>query len=146
MLVNWQNRQKRILMVDDHPESILLLRRFLRKSGHLITTVCDGYEAINRLSNESFDLLIIDWLMPGLGGRQTLLDADRDLSLDSITNEKWQHNLKIPVVVYSAESPDPKRIKELAHFRIVNVYNKVQKIDWVGEKISQCLDGNDLVV
>ncbi len=66
----------RVLIADDDPPMRTLLELSLFSLG--IDEVCmavDGDEALNRLTNEKFDLAIIDWNMPGANG----LDVIRSL-------------------------------------------------------------------
>jgi CheY-like chemotaxis protein len=101
---------KKILLIDDHPESVSLLRRALSRWGYTTKVVCDGYEAINELMQTNYDLVVLDWIMPELGGMQTLLHADKYVALDPVLSETWPFREPIPVVIYSAYKPDVKAI------------------------------------
>lgn len=58
----------RVLVVDDEEPIRALLERLLGLHGHSVATARDGAEAVDRLSRESFDLLLIDRFMPRLSG------------------------------------------------------------------------------
>ena len=58
-------RQLRVLSVDDDPSVSSALIRLLRPDGHHVAAVCSGEEALERLANESFDIVLADL---GLGG------------------------------------------------------------------------------
>lgn len=118
---------KKILLIDDHPESISLLRRALTRWGYTTKVVCDGYEAINELMLTNYDLVILDWIMPELGGMQTLIHADKYVALDPILSETWPFREPIPVVIYSAYKPDLKSIGHLDYFRVVDSWNKASQ-------------------
>ena len=63
-----QQKEKRILLVeDDHVYRTLLLTT-LRTTGYNCTFCIDGNQAIKTLLREKFDLLITDYLLPGTNG------------------------------------------------------------------------------
>ncbi|MBV0892479.1 response regulator [Paracoccus sp. Z118] len=57
-----------ILVVDDDERIRSLLRRFLVRSGYLVTTARDAQQARRLLAGLEFDLLVIDVMMPGEDG------------------------------------------------------------------------------
>jgi CheY-like chemotaxis protein len=62
-------RRLRILAVDDEPAMGSMVRRILRPQGHSVTTATSGEEALDRLTAESFDVMISDVGMgPGMNG------------------------------------------------------------------------------
>jgi two-component system response regulator AtoC len=66
-------RIRRVLIVDDEESTRLLLERFLRSiSGLQMTLAGNGEEALEFLSGRSFDLILLDLLMPGIGGIEAL--------------------------------------------------------------------------
>lgn len=59
----------RVLVAEDDPTSVLVLRRILEKAGYSITVARDGQEAIDILTGDSsFDALLTDWMMPRVDG------------------------------------------------------------------------------
>ena len=65
-----------ILLADDEEKILKTLGRALRDEGHEVVTAANAKEAARLLSERSFDLLIIDFLMPDRTG----LDVIRDLA------------------------------------------------------------------
>ena len=64
---------KRILIVDDEESIRLLLRRILESNPALEMTLANGGEEALKLTAErTYDLILLDLLMPGLGGIQVL--------------------------------------------------------------------------
>ena len=64
---------KRILIVDDEESIRLLLRRILESNPALEMTLANGGEEALKLAAErTYDLILLDLLMPGLGGIQVL--------------------------------------------------------------------------
>jgi len=61
-----------VLVADDNEVSRDVLRRILQREGHHVTFACDGSEAMELVENQEFDLVLLDFLMPGLNGYQVL--------------------------------------------------------------------------
>lgn len=57
-----------ILLVDDEPSIRLTLSVLLERSGYLVTTAADGDEALDLIDRRSYDLVLLDLIMPGIGG------------------------------------------------------------------------------
>lgn len=62
-----------ILLIDDEPAVRELLSDFLTRSGHLVTGAANGAEGEALYKSRSFDLVIMDILMPQQGGLETIL-------------------------------------------------------------------------
>ena len=58
----------RILVVDDDPEILSLLRRGLTYEGYVVEEASDGKEALAKALQWSPDLVVVDVMMPGLDG------------------------------------------------------------------------------
>lgn len=58
----------RILVVDDDPEILSLLRRGLTYEGYVVEEASDGKEALAKALQWSPDLVVLDVMMPGLDG------------------------------------------------------------------------------
>jgi len=58
----------RILLVDDEQSILTLLSYPLRQEGYDVVRACDGQEALARFSESSFDLVVLDVMMPKLDG------------------------------------------------------------------------------
>lgn len=59
---------ERVLVVDDEIDVLDLCERVLETEGYHVTRAKDGWEALNKARQQSFDLLLTDIKMPGLGG------------------------------------------------------------------------------
>ena len=77
-----------ILIVEDDESTRTLLSTFLTKKGYRVTGVCGGEEALQRLESQDVDLVILDIMMPGISGIETLVRL------------RVQHSL--PVIMASA--------------------------------------------
>jgi len=62
----------KILLIDDEEEFISTLAERLELRGYLCKTAVDGQSGIQMVANEPFDIAILDLMMPGLNGLDTL--------------------------------------------------------------------------
>ena len=58
----------RLLIVEDERRMAELLRRGLVEEGHSVTLSAEGGEALSIAENGEFDLIVLDVMLPGLGG------------------------------------------------------------------------------
>jgi len=81
-----------LLVVDDNEENrYTLMRRLNREGYNNLTTAADGREALDLLRSKSFDLVLLDILMPELSGYEVLEQLKAD-----------PHLRHIPVIMISA--------------------------------------------
>ena len=83
----------RILIAEDDATSKDLLQKTLEEWSYDIVATSDGSEALAKIANESFDLLVTDWMMPEPNGVElcrTLKanDSTRDLPVVMLTTKK----------------------------------------------------------
>lgn len=76
----------RIMIADDEERLRITLGKRLSSRGLDVTTLASGQEAVERLKDESFDVVLLDVRMPGMSGLETLarireLDADVEVIL-----------------------------------------------------------------
>lgn len=67
-----QGRNMKILVVDDDRELCSMLTEFFRQKGFAVECERDGTRGLSRATTESFDLLILDVMLPGVDGFQAL--------------------------------------------------------------------------
>ena len=58
----------RILLVDDEPTQRLIMARLLKRAGYDVESAGNGKEALAKLENGAFQLMITDWEMPEMDG------------------------------------------------------------------------------
>lgn len=63
---------KKILLVEDEDFIRELYTRQLTKAGFLVKSAVDGQTGLNMLRSETFDLLLLDIMLPGMNGLQLL--------------------------------------------------------------------------
>lgn len=62
----------RVLIVDDVEDNRIILGRNLARAGFDIETAADGVSAVAQVSTNPPDLILLDWMMPGLSGIDVL--------------------------------------------------------------------------
>ena len=77
-------RKGKILVVDDNEMNRDLLQRHLVKLGHEALLAEGGEEGLQKLMEESFDLVLLDVMMPVLNGHQVLQQLKADPSLRDV--------------------------------------------------------------
>jgi two-component system alkaline phosphatase synthesis response regulator PhoP len=93
-----------VMLVDDAIEACEPLAKFLERSGHRVTCVGSGKQALHDVIRELPDVLVLDLLMPGMDGASLLAIIRSYLRLQSL-----------PVVVLTGlpDSPMVERVLDL---------------------------------
>jgi CheY-like chemotaxis protein len=66
-----------ILVVDDEPELRDVIGRVLIDAGHRVTSAANGRDAIAKMGEQTFDLVLTDVIMPEKDGMQVITEARR---------------------------------------------------------------------
>ena len=64
-----------ILLVDDEPKILLALAKALRDEGHSVTATGNPREALRLTTQQPFDLIVVDNLMPELSGLELIREV-----------------------------------------------------------------------
>ena len=86
--------KKTILLVEDSKVQKLALERILFKAGYLVLLAGDGEEALSLARESVPDLVLLDLMLPGVGGEEVLYALKRDSRTE-----------QIPVIVVSHLPP-----------------------------------------
>ncbi|MDD5038340.1 MAG: response regulator transcription factor [Dehalococcoidales bacterium] len=65
-------KQFRVLVVDDEPRIVKFLVLKLKSSGYEVLTAANGLEALEQVQSQEPDLIVLDVVMPGMDGFETL--------------------------------------------------------------------------
>jgi DNA-binding response OmpR family regulator len=63
--------REKILIVDDDPDAVALLKITLRKAGMNVLSATNGYDALRKCADEKPDMILLDIMMPGIDGWET---------------------------------------------------------------------------
>lgn len=94
--------KKKLLIVDDDAKNLTLMTAILKDKGYLLETAVNGREAVEKASSESFDLVMLDIMMPEMDG----YEACRRLRSEAATSA-------IPVVMVTALADRESKLKGL---------------------------------
>jgi DNA-binding response OmpR family regulator len=86
----------RILVVDDEPKIVQLVRDYLERAGFAVSTARDGAEALMRAHSERPDLIVLDLGLPQLDG----LEVTRRLRRDS----------GVPIIMLTARHEETDKV------------------------------------
>jgi len=73
-----------VLVVDDVEDNRDLLVRRLERKGYVTAEAEDGFQALDLIATEEFDLVLLDIMMPGLDGLEVLKQIRSDYSADAL--------------------------------------------------------------
>ena len=130
--------KKHILVVDDDQKIKELISQYLIEQNFIVTTAESSAEAKDRMELFSFDLIVLDIMMPGQDG----LDLTREIRLKSdlpiiLLTAKGDPSDRIKGLELGADDyvPKPFEPKELL-LRIKNILNKIKKLKEINEVIN----------
>ena len=87
---------KKILIIDDEPEMVELIKLRLQANNLEVITASEGEEGLDKMIKDKPDLVILDIMMPNMDGYSFLRETRRDPFI-----------AKIPIIVLTAK-PDMK--------------------------------------
>ena len=114
LLKRSQNRVPEVLLVEDNPGDVMLLKEIVRMTDHSIrlNVVRDGLDAIAFLNQEGIfssqkepDMILLDLNLPKMDGREVLAQIKG--------NAKWRH---IPVMILTGSAGE-KEMREVLRQR-----------------------------
>ncbi|RMH68386.1 MAG: DNA-binding response regulator [Gemmatimonadetes bacterium] len=94
---------RKILIVDDDPEIVMLLQIGLERHGYEIISASSGDEGVETAREQKPDLILMDIMMPGING------------LEACQIIKNEHELRfVPVIFITARGSMPEKIEGLS--------------------------------
>jgi CheY-like chemotaxis protein len=94
-------RSLRVLLAEDNPINMMLLRELLRRRGHAVVEVTTGNQAVDAALGARFDLLLTDIHMPGMDG----IEAARAIRM----GEARMGRARTPIVALTADALEAGR-------------------------------------
>ena len=98
---------KTILIADDDEDLRLLVQVTLEQPTYRILTAADGPQALDAAQQHRPDLLVIDWMMPGLNGREVITQLRQQSATATI-----------PIIMLTAKSDQEAR-EQMVTFALV---------------------------
>jgi two-component system alkaline phosphatase synthesis response regulator PhoP len=120
----------RILVVDDEADTVELIRFTLRTAGFELDEALDGASAVDKISNENYDVILLDIMMPDLSGFDVL-------------QQLHANEIKVPPVVFLTARKNEED-KEFGHSLGASSYlTKPAKRGDLLDAIEKALDERD---
>lgn len=88
----------KLLLIDDDKNTLDGLVKILTRDGFLVFGVLSGYDALNLLARENFDIIVTDMKLPGMGGL-------------SLIHEIRKRKIMIAIVVVTAYSSEKTAVE-----------------------------------
>jgi DNA-binding response OmpR family regulator len=111
-----------VLVVDDDPIIVKLLQVNFEMEGYQVISAADGKEGLARAQGSRPDLIILDVMMPGIGG----LELARTLKSGAET-----HNIPIILLSAKAQASDVAAGREIADEYITKPFDPLELLDRV---------------
>ena len=92
---------EKLLIIDDEKDFLDIIAERIRAHGMDVSTVTSVEDALNMVEEESFDVVIMDFMMPGMNGFQTLKAVK-------------QKKPGVQIILLTGYVPDEKRIEAKA--------------------------------
>ena len=92
-----------ILIVEDEADVALLLQYNLEAEGYRVETAVNGEEATDRMRETVPDLILLDWMLPGVSGIELC--------------RRWrarEETARVPVIMITARGEEEERVRGLA--------------------------------
>lgn len=86
----------KIILVDDEPEILTLVRDYLSREGYTVLTAINGLEGMELIKREKPDLVILDWMLPGISGLEMC--------------KQLRETSTIPIIMLTAKSEEIDRV------------------------------------
>lgn len=94
----------RLLVVDDNALNRDMLSRRLTRRGYEVEVAEDGQQALDLIAARPFDLVLLDWMMPGLSG------------LDVLKRVREDHSpIELPIIMATARTEADDIVEALKH-------------------------------
>ncbi len=127
-----------ILIVEDEAAINELVKRNLQLVGHHCTSIFDGKTAVSEIQHQSYDLMILDIMLPDLDGFEVIKQAD-----------------KIPTIFLTAKNSLPDRIKGFSMgaddyltkpFEMLELLARVEAVLRRTQKTASCFEAGNVKI
>ena len=133
----------RLLVVDDEERIRQMIRKYAEFEGYCVTEATDGMQAVQLCRDQSFDLIVLDIMMPELDGfsacREIRKDCDTPVIMLSARGEEYDkiHGFELGVDDYVVKPFSPRELM----MRVQAVLNRTNKQTQTTEKEIVQFDG-----
>lgn len=93
--------EERILVVDDEPILLKGLKFSLEQDGYAVDVAMDGNEAYDKIMNNTYQLVVLDLMLPGLDGLEVC--------------KKVRETSMVPIIILTAKGEDSSKVLGLEY-------------------------------
>lgn len=86
----------KLILIDDEPEILTLVRDYLSREGYSVLTAINGLEGMELIEREKPDLVLLDWMLPGISGIEIC--------------KRLRETSTIPIIMLTAKSEEIDRV------------------------------------
>jgi two-component system alkaline phosphatase synthesis response regulator PhoP len=122
-------KAKRILIVDDDQDIVNMLSLHLKSEGYQIEVAYDGLEALDKISENRPDLVILDLMMPRVDGSVVCL---------SVKHTSTTRHIKIIILTAKIQTKD--KIEDLCRLEADLYMTKPFELDELSQNIRELLE------
>ncbi|MFZ0075723.1 response regulator [Exiguobacterium undae] len=118
----------RILLAEDEDVLRMLVLDTLEDEGYTIDEATDGDEAYQKIMSEHYDLVLLDYMMPGMTGIEVI---------EKVRQHPDKQQLKIMMLTAKSQQSDRERAQEIgANYFFSKPFSPLELIDVVGGILS----------
>ena len=118
----------RILLAEDEDVLRMLVLDTLEDEGYTIDEATDGDEAYQKIMNTEYDLVLLDYMMPGMTGIEVI---------EKVRQHSDKQHLKIMMLTAKSQQSDRERAEEIgANYFFSKPFSPLELIDVVGGILS----------
>ena len=129
--------QKKVLIIDDDQDMSEVLQSFLEKDEHYaISTAQDPFEAMDMMTEQVFDLIVLDWNLPKMNGLETLIQTEKWFRCDPNLLLEWEDR-RVPVIIFTGNEKAICKAPYTKHFRYSGYVNKSNTIETIVNSLKQ---------
>jgi CheY-like chemotaxis protein len=118
-----RSHKTRVLLVDDHPLNRRVGRLYLEPEGFIVSEAVNGQQALDRLAQEHFDLVLMDIHMPVMDGLEAVRQIRGGLAA-------WRD---VPVIAFTADAMSGDRERYVAEGMNGYIPKPIEKRDLLAE-------------
>ena len=120
---------RKVLVIDDEPYILLMLKKMLEKAGYEVDLASNGKEGLELFEKESADLVITDIIMPDKEGLEIIMEM-----------KKKRPNLKIIAISGGGRISPESYLECAAHFGASRVFQKPFKQKELVAAVNELID------
>lgn len=126
-------KKPRVLLIDDDMEMGEIVKNSLKfRFNCRVDVASDPFEAMNTMTENFYDLIILDWRLPALTGGQTLKELEKGFYFEPGLPVQWDRQ-RVPVIVFSAAEKAQCQLEKTKHFDCVGFISKKQSLNSIVE-------------